>query len=66
MPNNNKKKLKNKGLTDEELDELKDLFDSFEPNSQGKIDLKELKNSFESLKIDKNDPTMKDMIKEIL
>ena len=37
----------------------------FEPNSQGKIDLKELKKSYESLEIDKNTLTYKNIIKEI-
>jgi len=37
----------------------------FEQNSQGKIDLKELKKSFESLEIDKNNLTYKNILKEI-
>ena len=63
--NKNLPKKKKLELSKEEIEEMKECFDSFDTKGIGKIELKELKNSLESLDIDKNNNTFNKMIKEI-
>ena len=55
----NKKKT---GLTDEEIEEIKEAFTMFDTNGNGTIDPKELKAAMNSLGFEKKSPTVYEMI----
>lgn len=55
----NKKKT---GLTDEEIEEIKEAFSMFDTNGNGTIDPKELKAAMNSLGFEKKSPTVYEMI----
>ena len=63
--NNVKFKLKNKNYSDDEIKELKELFDLFDSNNEGKIDPKELRKSLIDLDIDEKNKTKKNMINDL-
>ena len=53
---------KNIGLTDEEIEEIKEAFTMFDTNGNGSIDPKELKAAMNSLGFEKKSPTVYEMI----
>ena len=53
---------KKSGLSNEEINELKEAFDLFDTNGSGKIDPKELKESMKSMGYDKTSPSIYHMI----
>ena len=55
----NKKRV---GLTDEEIDEIKEAFQMFDTQGHGSIDPKELKAAMMSLGFEKKSPTVYEMI----
>jgi len=61
-----KKKVdKPQGLSQEEVDEIRQAFDLFDTNQTGKIDPKELKAAMQSLGFDTKNPTIFQMIAEL-
>lgn len=60
-----KKKVDRPGLSTDEVDEIKQAFDLFDTNQQGKIDPKELKAAMQSLGFDTKNPTIFQMIAEL-
>jgi len=55
----------NKGLGNDEVDELKQAFELFDTNQTGKLDPKELKAAMQSLGFDTKNPTIFQMISEL-
>ena len=53
------------GLSKEEEDEIRQAFDLFDTNSQGKIDPKELKAAMQSLGFDTKNPTIFQLISDL-
>lgn len=53
---------KKTGLTDEEIEEIKEAFTMFDTNGNGTIDPKELKAAMNSLGFEKKSPTVYEMI----
>ena len=54
--------LKKTGLTDDEIEEIKEAFTMFDTNGNGTIDPKELKAAMNSLGFEKKSPTVYEMI----
>ena len=52
------KRVERPGLSNEEVDEIKQAFDLFDTNGTGKIDPKELKAAMQSLGFDSKNPTI--------
>ena len=61
---NNNSNQKNHNFSDEEMKDLKKIFDLFDINHTGKIDIKELVESMKSLGYDKSNPTLFQMFNE--
>jgi Ca2+-binding EF-hand superfamily protein len=53
------------GLTDEEIEEIKEAFSLFDTDGSGTIDPKELKAAMHSLGFEKKSPTVYEMISEL-
>ena len=60
-----KKKVERPGLSQDEVDEIRQAFDLFDTNQTGKIDPKELKAAMQSLGFDTKNPTIFQMISEL-
>jgi Ca2+-binding EF-hand superfamily protein len=56
---------KNPGLSQDEVDEIRQAFDLFDTNGTGKIDPKELKLAMQSLGFDTKNPTIFQLISEL-
>lgn len=61
----NKKEQKPVGLAQDEIDEIKQAFDLFDTNGNGRIDAKELKAAMQSLAFDSKNPTIYELICEL-
>ncbi len=60
-----KKRADRPGLSQDEIDEIRQAFDLFDTNQTGKIDPKELKAAMQSLGFDTKNPTIFQMISEL-
>ena len=60
-----KKTEKTQGLSNDEVDEIKQAFDLFDTNQTGRIDPKELKAAMQSLGFDTKNPTIFQMIADL-
>ena len=60
-----KKKVERPGLSQDEVDEIRQAFDLFDTQQTGKIDPKELKAVMQSLGFDTKNPTIFQMISEL-
>lgn len=63
MPNNKKKERP--GLTEEEIDEIREAFNMFDTQGNGTIDPSELKGAMNSLGFQKKSPTVYEMVCEL-
>ncbi len=61
----NTKKVERPGLSNEEVDEIRQAFDLFDTNGSGKIDPRELKAAMQSLGFDSKNPTIFQLIAEL-
>jgi centrin-1 len=61
----NTKKVDRPGLSQDEVDEIRQAFDLFDTNGTGKIDPKELKAAMQSLGFDSKNPTIFQLIAEL-
>ena len=59
------KRVERPGLSNEEVDEIKQAFDLFDTNGTGKIDPKELKAAMQSLCFDSKNPTISQLIADL-
>lgn len=59
------KKVERPGLSQDEVDEIKQAFDLFDTNQSGKIDAKELKSAMQSLGFDTKNPTIYQLIADL-
>ena len=59
------KKVERPGLSQDEVDEIKQAFDLFDTNQTGKIDPKELKAAMQSLGFDSKNPTIFQLIADL-
>jgi Ca2+-binding EF-hand superfamily protein len=59
------KKVERPGLSQDEVDEIRQAFDLFDTNGSGKIDPKELKAAMQSLGFDSKNPTIFQLIAEL-
>ncbi len=59
------KKVERPGLSNEEVDEIRQAFDLFDTQGTGKIDPKELKAAMQSLGFDQKNPTIYNLISEL-
>lgn len=59
------KKTVNTGLSQDEVEEIKQAFDLFDTNQTGKIDPKELKAAMQSLGFDSKNPTIFQLIADL-
>lgn len=59
------KKVERPGLSQDEVDEIRQAFDLFDTNGTGKIDPKELKAAMQSLGFDSKNPTIFQLIAEL-
>ena len=59
------KKVERPGLSQDEVDEIKQAFDLFDTNQTGKIDPKELKAAMQSLGFDSKNPTIYQLIADL-
>ena len=59
------KKVERPGLSQDEIDEIKQAFDLFDTNQSGKIDPKELKAAMQSLGFDSKNPTIFQLIADL-
>ena len=64
-PKGNNKKSPASGLTQDEIDEIRQAFDLFDTNGTGKIDPKELKAAMQSLGFDSKNPTIFSLIADL-
>ena len=60
-----KKKVERPGLSQDEIDEIRQAFDLFDTNQTGKIDPRELKAAMQSLGFDTKNPTIFQMIADL-
>ena len=59
---NNNRGLSRPGLTEDEIEEIREAFSMFDTNGTGRIDPKELKAAMHSLGFEKKSPTVYEMI----
>jgi Ca2+-binding EF-hand superfamily protein len=59
------KKVERPGLSQDEVDEIRQAFDLFDTNQSGKIDPKELKSAMQSLGFDTKNPTIFQLIADL-
>ncbi len=60
-----KKKVERPGLTEDEVEELREAFNLFDTEATGKIDPRELKSAMQSLGFESKNPTIFNMIGEL-
>jgi len=60
-----KKKIERPGLTEDEIEELKEAFNLFDTEATGKIDPRELKSAMSSLGFESKNPTIFNMIADL-
>ena len=60
-----KKKIERPGLTEDEVEELREAFNLFDTEATGKIDPRELKSAMQSLGFESKNPTIFNMISEL-
>jgi hypothetical protein len=60
-----KKKIERPGLTEDEIEELKEAFNLFDTEATGKIDPRELKSAMQSLGFESKNPTIFNMIADL-
>jgi Ca2+-binding EF-hand superfamily protein len=60
-----KKKVERPGLTEDEVEELREAFNLFDTEATGKIDPRELKSAMQSLGFESKNPTIFNMICEL-
>ena len=58
-------KVEKSGLSNDEVDEIRQAFDLFDTNGTGKIDPKELKAAMQSLGFDSKNPTIYTLIADL-
>ena len=58
-------KVEKSGLSNDEVDEIRQAFDLFDTNGTGKIDTKELKAAMQSLGFDSKNPTIYTLIADL-
>jgi len=64
-PNRRKLTYERPGLTEDEIDEIREAFNLFDTDGSGTIDPKELKAAMQSLGFDSKNPTVYQMIAEL-
>ena len=62
---NQKQNLSKPGLTEDEIEEIREAFSMFDTNGSGTIDPKELKAAMHSLGFEKKSPTVFEMISDL-
>ncbi|CAD8051654.1 unnamed protein product [Paramecium sonneborni] len=62
---NVRKPLERPGLTDDEIDEIREAFNLFDTEGTGRVDPRELKAAMQSLGFDQKNPTIFNMIAEL-
>ena len=60
-----KKQVERPGLTEDEIEEIREAFNLFDTDGSGKIDPKELKAAMQSLGFEAKNPTIYNMIAEL-
>jgi Ca2+-binding EF-hand superfamily protein len=60
-----KKKVERPGLTEDEIEELREAFNLFDTEATGKIDPRELKSAMQSLGFESKNPTIFNMIADL-
>jgi hypothetical protein len=60
-----KKRIERPGLTEDEIEELREAFNLFDTEATGKIDPRELKSAMQSLGFESKNPTIFNMIAEL-
>jgi Ca2+-binding EF-hand superfamily protein len=60
-----RKKIERPGLTEDEIEELREAFNLFDTEATGKIDPRELKSAMQSLGFESKNPTIFNMIAEL-
>jgi hypothetical protein len=60
-----KKKIERPGLTEDEIEELREAFSLFDTEATGKIDPRELKSAMQSLGFESKNPTIFNMIADL-
>lgn len=60
-----KNKVSRPGLTEDEIEELKEAFNLFDTEATGKIDPRELKSAMQSLGFESKNPTIFNMIADL-
>ena len=61
----NPKKYERQGLTEEEVNEIKEAFDLFDTDKSGEIDSEELKQALKNLGIDAKNQTLQNMLNDL-
>ena len=61
----NPKKYERQGLTEEEVNEIKEAFDLFDTDKSGEIDSEELKQALKNLGIDAKNQTLQNMLTDL-
>jgi Ca2+-binding EF-hand superfamily protein len=60
-----KVKIQRPGLSNEEIEEIRQAFELFDSNGEGKLDPKELISSMKALNYDKENPTMYNLLADL-
>ena len=60
-----KKRIERPGLTEDEIEELREAFNLFDTEATGKIDPRELKSAMQSLGFESKNPTIFNMIADL-
>ncbi len=60
-----RKKVERPGLTEDEIEELREAFNLFDTEATGKIDPRELKSAMQSLGFESKNPTIFNMIADL-
>ena len=60
-----KKKIERPGLTEDEIEQLREAFNLFDTEATGKIDPRELKSAMQSLGFESKNPTIFNMIADL-
>jgi Ca2+-binding EF-hand superfamily protein len=60
-----KKRIERPGLTEDEIEELREAFNLFDTEATGKIDPRELKSAMQSLGFESKNPTIFNMISDL-
>ena len=65
LPQRAKVKIQRPGLSNEEIEEIRQAFELFDSNGEGKLDPKELISSMKALNYDKENPTMYNLLADL-